>query len=159
MAPQSSFAPSLNWLNFRRRLSSDTAQMAAFVGRTHSSLYHYFSIRSDSNTTQMTGSIVEIAAYNAKEENEDISLHAKVDRTLGISLISKTKAQSTGHPLVACQTPVEATNSAGQLYQATSYTTLRWFVRDGDPKSYEECFYVVDGGLDADAILGASALQ
>jgi hypothetical protein len=78
---------------------------------------------------------------------------------LGISLISKMKAQSTGHPLVACQTPIVATDSAGQLYQATSYTTLRWFVRDGDPKSYEECFYVVEGGLDSDAILGASALQ
>jgi hypothetical protein len=52
-----------------------------------------------------------------------------------------------------------ATDSAGQLYQATSYTILRWFVRDGDPKSYEECFYVVEGGLDSDAILGAGALQ
>jgi hypothetical protein len=73
--------------------------------------------------------------------------------------ISKTKVQSTGHPLVAYQTPTVATDSAGHLYQAIFYITLRWFVRDDDSKSYEECFYVVEGGPDSDAILGASALQ
>jgi hypothetical protein len=107
---------------------------------------------------QKTGSHVEIVAYNAEEEKEDVIMQASIDRNLTISLISKSKASATGHPFVACQMPVEGTDASGQQYRAAVYIDLRWFIRDGDPKSYEERFYVVDE-LEWDALLGASALQ
>jgi hypothetical protein len=110
------------------------------------------------NAVQKAGSSVEIVAYNAEEEKEDVIMQASVDRNLSISLISRSKASATRHPFVACQTPVEGMDASGQQYRAAAYVELRWFIRDGDPKSYEERFYVVDG-LEWDALLGASALQ
>jgi hypothetical protein len=105
-----------------------------------------------------TGSIVNIVAYNIEEGNEDVSMQARADKTLNVSLISLSKAEATGHPIVACEVPPQGPDARGQYHQPSAYVQLRWFVQDGDPKSYEERFYVVEG-LGWDALLGATALQ
>lgn len=84
-------------------------------------------------------------------------MQARVDRNMPISLISRTKAEATRHPLVSCPTPIQATDASGQEYRAGAYVELRWFIRNGDPKSYAERFYVVEG-LGWDALLGGSAV-
>lgn len=97
-------------------------------------------------------------AYHIEENGNDVNMLASVDRGLSISLIQRSKAGATGHPITVCDDPVEGTDSAGNQHRATEYIVLRWYIRNGNPKSYEEHFYIVDG-MAFDAVLGASAIE
>lgn len=100
-----------------------------------------------------SNSSVDIVVFSGNEEWE-VSLEAKADRILPISIISKATAHRQRIPYIEIQRePVE--DSEQTRYLPIGKADLRWHKRDA-ARSYSETFYVVNTTSDL-VILGATA--